>query len=485
MHMDPSPVIVWFRRDLRLADNPAYSAAVRSGRAVIPVYLHAPDEEAPRAPGSASRWWLHHALQALTTSLEQSGSRLVLRAGGTKETLRAVLRESGASTVYWNRIHDPVLMARDADLEASLAREGCGVEPFNGALLFEPWSIRNKAGNPFQVFTPFWRTCLNRGEPDDPIPCPAPPQPPRSWPTSLPLPALELRPSIPWDAGFHPVWTPGEQGAMDRLEAFCEDELAAYSEARDLPAEAGTSRLSPHLHFGEISPRQVWHAVQQATMENDAPGLVQGAETFLRELGWREFAYHLLHHFPHTPDKPLREAFNDFPWRRDPEELAAWQKGMTGYPVVDAAMRELWHTGWMHNRARMIVASFLVKDLLIPWQEGARWFHDTLVDADVASNTLGWQWAGGCGADAAPYFRIFNPTLQGRKFDAGGRYVRRWIPELAQLPDAQIHAPWEASPRILAAANVTLGATYPRPIVDHKAARDRALSALSEIKGDG
>ncbi len=335
------------------------------------------------------------------------------------------------------------------------------------------------------MFTPFWKASLSRAEPPAPLPRPRKPVAPPAWPRSEPLSALDLLPDIQWDAGFHEVWTPGEEGASDQLETVLDEIMVSYKEARDRPGVAGTSRLSPHLHAGDISPRQVWHAVQQTLAAQNARGLVAGAECFLREIGWREFAYHLLYHFPHTPEKPLRDEFNDFPWRDDANGLQAWQKGLTGFPVVDAGMRELWHTGWMHNRVRMIAASFLVKDLLIPWQHGARWFWDTLVDADLASNTLGWQWVGGCGADAAPYFRIFNPTLQGRKFDADGTYVRRWIPELARLPDTDLQAPSEADPGTLKKAGVTLGETYPEPIVDHKAARNRALAALAEIKKEG
>jgi deoxyribodipyrimidine photo-lyase len=287
---------------------------------------------------------------------------------------------------------------------------------------------------------------------------------------------------VDWAAGLRAAWTPGEAGAKDALARFLLEALPDYAEARDRMGVAGTSRLSPHLHFGEVSPRQIWHAAAALQWQGGKGGTARGAEKFVAEVGWREFAHHLLVHFPHTPDAPLRGEFARFPWREDPAARRAWQRGRTGYPVVDAAMRELWTTGWMHNRARMIVASFLVKDLLLPWQDGARWFWDTLVDADLASNTLGWQWTAGCGADAAPYFRVFNPVSQGTKFDGNGAYVRRWVPELARLPDGALHAPWDASPAELRAAGVSLGRDYPACIVDHAEARERALAALASLK---
>lgn len=467
------PILVWFRRDLRVEDQPALHAAARTGRPVIPVYIDSPSEEDPWAPGGASRWWLHHSLVALSQALQKLGSRLILRQSETASTLDELIRSTGATAVYWNRLYDPAVIARDTKIKANLKAAGVDVQSFNHTLLFEPHQIKNKTGKPFQVFTPFWKHCLTQEEPAAPLPVPPALAAPESWPESVDIDDLKLLPTIPWDAGFYDEWSPGEAGAHQQLAIFQERAMAAYKERRDFPAVSGTSRMSPHLHFGEIGPRQVWHAAQEAMVGNAEKGLIKGAEFFLREVGWREFAYHLLFHFPHTPEQPLREEFAEFPWRDSDEELRAWQRGLTGYPMVDAGMRELWHTGWMHNRVRMIVASFLVKDLLLPWQAGARWFWDTLVDADLASNTLGWQWAGGCGADAAPYFRIFNPVLQGLKFDPDGIYVRKWVPELADLPNEQIHAPWEADLPVDA---------YPAPIVDHKEARDRALAALSEIK---
>lgn len=477
-----NPIIIWFRRDLRVSDHAALTAACESGRPVLPVYIHAPDEEKPWAPGGASHWWLHHSLAVLQKQLEKKKSRLIIRKGPVQDILMDVMKEAGADAVYWSRQYEPAALKRDTTVKQALKEQGFTAKSFNASLLFEPWSVENKSGKPFQVFTPFWKNCLNQDEPSEPLPPPKSIPSPKAWPDSLELDDLKLLPRINWDAGFYEEWTPGETGAQKQCGLFCDEIMAIYKEGRDIPGKRGTSRLSPHLHFGEISPRQIWHWAQQVVASSDEKGVVRGAEHFLREVGWREFAYHLLYHFPHTPDKALREEFNDFPWVEDSEGLRAWQKGMTGYPVVDAGMRELWHTGWMHNRVRMIVASFLVKDLLVAWQEGAAWFWDTLVDADLASNTLGWQWTAGCGADAAPYFRIFNPILQGIKFDGDGAYVRKWVPELAKLPDDYLHKPWEAGPLILKAADVKLGESYPEPIVDHGKARDRALEALSQIK---
>jgi deoxyribodipyrimidine photo-lyase len=446
--MSPT-ALVWFRRDLRLAGNQALTAAVANAPAVIPVFIWSPEEEAPWAPGAASRWWLHQSLAALQSSLRAIGSDLVIRRGPAAEALLQLAAETGANTVYWNRLYSPAETARDAAVRTALRARR--VEPFDfpGALLREPTDVRNSSGKPFQVFTPFYKTYVGMGvaSPSDPperIPLPA------SWPRYLPLSRLRLEPAIDWAAGLRASWNPGEAGALRQLRAFQDTGLPAYSTGRDRPDEPGTSRLSPHLHFGEIAPHQIWHVASRRF-----PGA--GTEAYLRQLVWREFAHHLLYHYPETATQPLRPEFRAFPWRCDPDTLRAWQRGRTGYPLVDAGMRELWHTGWMHNRVRMVVASFLVKHLLIPWQDGAAWFWDTLVDADLANNTLGWQWAAGCGADAAPYFRIFNPTIQAHKFDPQDEYQRRWIPELGQP-------------------------AYPSAIVDHQAARQRALDALAAMK---
>lgn len=461
-------------------DHPALHAASETGAPVIPVFVWSPEEEGDWPTGGASRWWMHHSLTRLDESLRAVGSRLVIRRGAAEAVLAALMEETGAGEILWNRRYEPAVIARDTKLKARFPARS-----FNGSLLYEPGSVLNKSGKPFQVFTPFYKTCLKREEVSgvaDPLPAPGAVRAPAAWPDSLALEALELLPKIAWDGGFKEVWSPGEAGAAAQLERFLDGCVPDYKAARDVPSLAATSRLSPHLHHGELSPRQVWHAVKEFAAANPGPGNVYGAEEYLREVVWREFAFQLLFHFPHTPKQPLREKYAKFPWRRDAKALRAWQRGQTGYPLVDAGMRELLHTGWMHNRVRMVVASFLVKHLLLSWEHGAAWFWDTLVDADLASNTLGWQWAGGCGADAAPYFRIFNPTTQGEKFDGEGNYTRHWVPELAGLPDKWLFKPWEAAPLELAAAGVTLGKTYPRPIVDHKEARARALEALASLK---
>jgi deoxyribodipyrimidine photo-lyase len=467
--------LLWFRRDLRLTDNPALSAALDRGEPVIPVYVHDTDAERPWAAGGATRSWLHHSLKALADELAARGSRLVVRRGPALEALQALIGETGASAVYWNRLYEPAVVARDRHIKAALKANGIDAVSHNAALWCEPWKIATASGGPYRVFTPFWRA-LSAQLPDGDIhPAPERLPGPAQWPVGLGIGALGLLPQRDWDRGFYAVWQPGEAGAYQRLQRFLDNGLRGYHAERDLPAEDGGSRLSPHLHFGEIGPRQLLRALRRAQADGGVP---EGdAEHFLRELGWREFAHHLLHHFPHTPDAPLNPAFSALPWRREADyaaDLQAWQRGRTGIPIVDAGMRQLWTTGWMHNRVRMIVASLLTKNLLTPWQQGARWFWDTLVDASLANNTLGWQWAAGCGADAAPYFRIFNPVLQSQKFDGAGRYIRRWVPELAQLPDQALHTPWtlgDAAPR-----------NYPAPIVDLAASRRRALDAFARMR---
>jgi deoxyribodipyrimidine photo-lyase len=467
--------LLWFRIDLRLADNPALQSAIAAGT-VVPVFIWDPASEEPWRPGGASLWWLHQSLTALEKSLRAAGSRLIIRKGPTAATLLELAKETGAQFVVWNRRYEPAVIARDSKVKEALAAAGLRAESFCAALLHEPWTVENKSGKPFQVFTPFWKNCLAKPGPAEPLPAPGRIPSPEQWPESLPLSALELEPQIDWAAGMRAAWTPGEAGAQERLGRFLRGAAERYGAERDLPGIEGTSRLSPHLHFGEISPRQVWHAARLS-------GIASWRESrYLAEIGWREFAHHLLYHFPRTPVEPLRPEFARFPWRENDAALKAWKRGLTGYPIVDAGMRELWATGWMHNRVRMIVASFLVKDLLISWTEGAWWFWDTLVDADLAQNTLGWQWTAGCGADAAPYFRVFNPSGQGEKFDADGLYVRRWCPELARVPQEWLHRPWEAPASVLAAAGVVLGRQYPKPIVDHAAARDFALKAFASLK---
>ncbi len=356
------------------------------------------------------------------------------------------------------------------------------VESFDDCVLFNPDKIRTQSGHPFQVFTPFWKSCLSRTEPSEPLKAPTQLKSPTTWPQSLKLDELQLLPEIDWAAGMRAAWQPGTARAQSMLDKFSENGLGHYPTARDRPDQTGTSRLSPHLHFGEISPRQVWHAIKHAGGGRSSGPLPLKAEPYLRQLGWRDFAHHLLYHFPHTAQEPLRAEFAEFPWDSNRSRLRKWQKGLTGYPYIDAGMRELWSTGWIHNRMRMAVASFLVKDLLISWLDGAKWFWDTLVDADLANNTLGWQWTAGCGTDAAPYFRIFNPVTQGEKFDPEGEYVRHWVPELSKLPNQWIHQPFNALLDLFDTAQIKLGKAYPHPIVDHDAARKQALAALKTIR---
>ena len=486
----PHVTIVWFRNDLRLDDQPSLRAAVARG-AIVPLFIHAPEEEVPWEPGAASRWWLHGARERFAAALAEKGAPLLIRRGPSLATLLAVAREYGATHVAWNRRYEPAVIGRDTAIKEALKREGLVAESFNGGQLFEPVHVATKEGKPYQVFTPFWRALLARDEPAEPEAAPAKilaakpvgktTKPVGKTTQSIAIAALDLLPAIDWAAGMRERWTPGEAAAAVRLDHFLEH-LDRYDTDRDRPDHDGTSALSPHLHFGEISPRRVWHAVRAAVGGRPAARIERGgAETYLRELGWREFATHLLYHFPHTPQEPLRGDYARFPWVDDPAGLRAWQRGQTGYPIVDAGMRQLWQTGWMHNRVRMIVASFLVKDLRVSWLTGARWFWDTLVDANLAANTLGWQWAGGCGADAAPYFRIFNPQTQGERFDPDGAYVRTFVPELKGLPAADIHAPGDADTTTLARAGIKLGSTYPEQIVNHAEARVLALAALKIV----
>jgi deoxyribodipyrimidine photo-lyase len=449
--------------------------AAETGKPVLPVFVW--DDRAPWAPGGASRWWLHHSLSRLQGSLAELGLPLVLRRGAVEDVLPALAGEVGAEGVYASRSYEPSARAQEEALHRILSADGIEFRRFPGTLLVEPEEGLKRDGSPFRVFTPFYRNLLERLGPRGPLSPPERPVAPTSIPRSDRLETWALVPSRPdWAGGLRDAWVPGEAEGRRRLEEFLERAASAYGEARDRPAVPGTSRLSPYLHFGELSPREIWHTVSSAGTQVDA-----GSQAFLREVAWREFSYHLLFHFPAFPDVPFRPEFEAFPWQDAPEHLLAWQRGETGYPIVDAGMRQLWHTGWMHNRVRMIVASFLVKHLLIDWREGEAWFWDTLVDADLASNSASWQWVAGSGADAAPYFRIFNPILQGEKFDADGDYVRRWVPELKDLPKKWIHKPWLAPEPILIEAHIRLGKTYPHPIVDHIWARERALAAFKAL----
>ncbi|WFB36227.1 deoxyribodipyrimidine photo-lyase [Kiritimatiellota bacterium B12222] len=457
----PAPILVWFRNDLRLHDHPALRAAADSNASIIPVYLHCPESEGAWPQGSASNWWLHHALQDLATQLEKKGSQLILRSGKDPLVLlQNLCQETGAHHIYWNRRYEPEAIQTDTRIKTALPGKS-----FPGDMLWEPHAVHTQSGGPYKVFSPYYKALQQKGEPPEPLPEARSWQHPQTFPPSESLTQWALLPQTPWDSAFLDHWTPTLQGAKTQLNLFLDESVAHYKTLRDSPSKSGTSRLSPYFHFGQLSPRTVWHEAG-----NDESN---GHEAYIRQLVWRDFAKQLLFHFPHTDTQPLQEKYASFPWLKNPDALKKWQQGQTGYPLIDAGMRELWTTGWMHNRVRMVVASFLVKDLLISWQAGAAWFWDTLVDADLANNSFGWQWAGGCGADAAPYFRVFNPILQSKKFDPQGTYIRKWVPELRSLSDAHIHEPWNApSPP----------ATYPAPMVNHAEARDRALDALASIK---
>jgi len=485
-----TPAIVWFRDDLRLADNPALAQAVENHSAVICVFIRGDallqppslsgdcGTERERPMGAAARWWLHESLAALDQHLREKGSRLVLRTGDAADVLFALAKESGADAIYWNRRYGAAERASDADLKARLRTAGLAAESHNHALLYEPWTVKSKTGGPMRVFTPFWRAARAMAEPGRPLP--APPAIPSPQLPSEPLEDWALKPTNPdWASAFQTHWTPGEDGAEARLSLFTETALAGYGSDRDRPDIPSTSMLSPHLRFGEISPRTAFYAAEYARAD-DGPG--RDIDKFQSELGWREFAYHLLFHNPTLADANYQAKFDAFPWRDAPEDLRAWQRGMTGYPLVDAGMRQLWQTGWMHNRVRMVAASFLIKHLMIHWRHGERWFWDTLVDADPANNPASWQWVAGSGADAAPYFRIFNPTSQGEKFDPEGTFIKAYVPELAKVPAKHIHNPSAAPSDILARAGVVLDEIYPRPIVEHHFARDRALAAFKALK---
>ncbi|MEM8599176.1 MAG: deoxyribodipyrimidine photo-lyase [Bacteroidota bacterium] len=482
--------LVWFRSDLRLADNPALSYAVESSDTVIPVFIW--DTNAERdasqrdAVGSAHLVWLYRALPALDDALRRQNSRLILRRGDTLDMLNHLVEELGAEAVVWNQRHVPALRERDRQMAEALRGDGVTVTTFANRLLHDPELVQTGSGGPYRVFTPFWRKFQKEVSVDPPRPAPrlGPSKAPDTWPDSDDVTSWGFTASeqdgTDWATDIRRHWTPTEQAAHDRLDAFLGRHASGYDVERNRPDRDGTSMLSPYLHFGHITPRQVWDRVS-AWRDQDA-SRKDAAQVFLSEIAWREFSYHVLHHYPDTPSEPLKEKYAAFPWLEDADALERWQHGKTGYPIVDAGMRQLWATGWMHNRVRMIVASFLTKDLLIPWQDGAAWFWDTLVDADLASNTMGWQWAAGCGADAQPFFRIFNPVSQGTRYDPDGTYVKQWVPELKHMPKKYIHAPWEAPRAVLRQAQVELGTDYPHPMVDHAKARLRALEALEAIK---
>ncbi len=471
-----------FRQDLRIQDNPALNNAIASTAPILPLYIWSPFEEGNWPPGAASRWWLHHSLESLNRSFMDRGGRLIVRQGDTLSILREIAGTINAKSIVWNSRVEPAGRNTDAAIQRSLTKEGIEVHQFNGSLLFDPEQIQTASGKPFQVFTPFWKACM--ASINSVVSTPTPEFKLSHFLTndSESIANLNLLPNHAWTQGLESTWHPGETAAIANMHTFIDNASDSYPELRDRPDLEGVSRLSPHLHFGEISPKQIVKAAMEHTSSSLFPEIESPPWAYIRQLGWREFSQYLLFHFPHTQDLPLRPEFSSFPWETDTASMRAWQQGKTGYPLVDAGMRQLWKTGWMHNRVRMVTASFLVKDLLIPWQSGAKWFWDTLVDADLANNTMGWQWTAGCGADAAPYFRIFNPVRQGERFDTEGDYVRRWVPELSGVPSEWIQHPWEAPLSVLQQAGVVLGENYPDRIVDHNFARNRALAALAGMK---
>ena len=464
--------IVWFRQDLRLQDNPALHAALQGGYEPVPVFIDAPDELAPWTRGAASSAWLHHSLNSLSADLARLGSRLVLRKGPSDQAMTELLKQSGARAVFYNRSYEPQARARDAAINELLSSSGVDVQSFNANLFCEPEAIHTQSDTPYKVFTPFWRKLRPTLIDHEPMRMPAQLPGVDAAISGVELASLGLLPEKNWDQTFWEFWQPGEAGAQDLLESFIDGALISYSEQRNLPDRIGTSKLSPHLHFGELSVWQIFRALQNLPKR---AGLDAAKEHYLRELGWREFSAHLLYHFPHTHQANLNPKFDGFDWRvADESDLGAWQRGHTGIPIVDAGMRELWQTGWMHNRVRMIVASFLCKNLRYHWLHGARWFWGTLLDADLANNTQGWQWTAGTGADAAPYFRIFNPVTQAKRFDPKAAYIKRWVPELEALDVPAVFAPWEHPDQAQKIAG-----NYPRsPLVDLSQSRNAALSAL-------
>jgi deoxyribodipyrimidine photo-lyase len=477
-----SPALVLFRDDLRLEDNPALLAAAQSGRPVMCVFTMPPHDGAQRLPGGAARWWLHGGLERLAKALAEKGSSLHFCPNATVETLLSLAGAVNAASVHWNRRYGKAEREADAELKAALRARGVEAQSHNAHLLYEPWEVTTANGAPMRVYSPFWRAALKKGEPAPPRTAPASITPYRGGvplPHTVALEALNLHPTKPdWSGTLNAAWHRGESAARAQLTRFLEQGIAGYDVNRNRPDFVSTSRLSPYLRHGEISVRQVWHAAKAAEARGVPGASATDFETFYKELGWREFSYHLLFHNPDLATRNHQPKFDQFPWLTNDAHLTAWQRGRTGYPIVDAGMRELYQTGWMHNRVRMIVASFLVKHLLIHWRSGEEWFWDTLVDADPASNAASWQWVAGSGADAAPYFRIFNPITQGEKFDPDGGYIRRFVPELGRLNKDVIHMPWAAPVATLHSAGVKLGTNYAFPIVDHAMARARALEAL-------
>ena len=473
--MSKGIAIHWFRQDLRITDNPSLETAAEFD-AVLPIYILDDENSQEFKMGSASRWWLHNSLQSLNESLD---GKLSIYSQNPEIVIQELLKKYEVKAVFWNRCYEPWRIDRDIDIKAYLDDKNIENKSFNSHLLWEPWDISKDDGTPYRVFTPYYKKgCLNAEEPRLPS---------KNLKIDTifydqdceQIDTLDLLPRINWYSQIQEAWKPGEEGAQKRLDQFLEEGLLDYKEGRNFPFKENVSRLSPHLHFGEISPNEVWY---QAKTKESVSGIQKSLEHFLSELGWREFSYYLLYHFPSLPKQNFQAKFNKFPWIKNESFLESWQKGETGYPIVDAGMRELWQTGYMHNRLRMVVGSFLVKNLLIDWREGEDWFWDCLVDADLASNSAGWQWVAGSGADAAPYFRIFNPVTQGLKFDPEGEYTKKYVPELKLLPNKFLFSPWEAPKEILEKAGIELGKDYPEPIVDLKYSRELALEAFGKTK---
>ncbi|MCB1438316.1 MAG: deoxyribodipyrimidine photo-lyase [Nitratireductor sp.] len=480
------PAIVWFRDDLRVSDNPALCEACKTGSSVICVFVLPEGLDQLADYGSAQKWFLHHALAGLANKISGLGGRLDLFHGNEKDVIRSIVKETNAGSIFWNRRYTRHGRDTDAELKKEFKEAGIEAKSLGGSLLHEPYSLQTQDGGPYRVYSPFWRKLVSEGEPRLPLPEPDGIDAADVQDGTVTLDDLKLLPRDPdWASAWKDFWQANEDGARARLEEFLEagDGIDGYSKGRDFPSRDNVSRLSPHLRFGTISPYQIWSATRHAEDKGDIPS--GDSEKFLKELAWREFSYHLLFHYPDISWQNYNERFDEFGWKEDKSEAYhAWCKGKTGYPIVDAGMRELWQTGYMHNRVRMIVASFLTKHLLIHWRLGEKWFWDTLVDGDHANNAASWQWVAGCGADAAPYFRIFNPITQSRKFDPDGEYIRRYVPEIADLPDKHLHAPWEAPEDVLSDAGIQLGQTYPKPMVEHSCARERALAAYDKVKKD-
>ncbi len=465
--------IVWLRQDLRLADNAALSKACDECDEVIPIFIHDTNPQSISRLGAASNAWLHESLKSLAADLKKRGTTLVLRKGDAFEVLEDLVQTTKATHLFWNRCYEPAIRERDEKIKSHF-KNAMEVRSFKGNLVFEPWEVLKKDDTPYRVFTPYWKKSLLEERRPDPISVPSDLKGMTNPPESLSLEGLKLLPTKEpdWHSPMMSFWRVGESAAMKTLKEFLEDCVIAYKAERDFPAISATSTLSPYLHFGEISPGQIDFFARK--FAGTDPERLEAITPFLRQIAWREFAYYLLFHFPHTLDQPLNKKFERFLWSQDyQDDLQKWKLGITGYPIVDAGMRELWATGTMHNRVRMLVASFLTKNLLIPWQEGETWFRDTLVDADLANNAMGWQWVAGTGVDASPYFRIFNPRLQSKKFDKEGSYIRRWVPELRDVDKKHIHDP---------SADLAEACNYPLPIVDLKMTRDRALARYKEMK---